>query len=74
MSVGEEFARFCPDHTQVISFRSLRHLFVCSTTKCLTADEQSQSKRPGGGGGGGGLLLGIFGGGVSPGSPNPDLI
>ena len=28
----------------------------------------------GGGGGGGRLLLGILGGGVSPGSPNPDPI
>ena len=29
---------------------------------------------PEGGGGGGGLLLGIIGGGVPPGSPNPNLI
>ena len=27
-----------------------------------------------GGGGGGGVLLGILGGGVAPGSPNPDPI
>ena len=36
--------------------------------------EQVWNCSPGGGGGGGGVLLGILGGGVPPGSSNPDPI
>ena len=62
-------------HVHVTSAKE--HFIAVQPNSCdqlLTQLYISDDKPGGGGGGGGAALLGIFGRGVPPGSPNPDPI